>query len=172
MTTVIFDDTDQILTTGNTLEHTSAGGFLFYENPTDQSLLVALIQQRDGKLYVPKGHLHKGEQPETAAVREVMEELSLVNKPKLIAKLGIDHYDFTLPGDSRKHIKYVHLYVMATSEHKTLRAPTTENIYRVCWMEFHQALNKMAFDRENLLRARKLYDSNKSIPPSKTVGLG
>ena len=70
------------------VEETSAGGFVLDRSGSGPR--VALIARRDrrGRLVwsLPKGHIEEGETPETAAVREVLEETGITGR--IMAPLG------------------------------------------------------------------------------------
>lgn len=50
----------------------SAGGVVL--NPKGD---VLLVRQRDGSWSLPKGHIQEGEDPKTAAIREIVEETGI-----------------------------------------------------------------------------------------------
>lgn len=160
-----FSKLDQIEFFKDKVIHQSAGGFVFYEALESHILYVALLQKPDGKFHIPKGHILKGEEPEQAALREVKEELMLEKNPKIVAKIGIDSYTFTLPDDERMHYKNVHLYVFKLSSKEEIKPLERENFINAKWLKFNEALEKMAFERENLLRARQLFYFNKRVLP-------
>lgn len=153
---------DQIKFFENEVIHQSAGGFVFHEAIGGHILYVALLQKPDGKFYIPKGHILEGEEPDKAALREIKEELALEKSDlRIVTKMGINNYVFNLPDDKRTHYKNVHLYVFESSSKKEIKPLERENFVSAEWLEFHDALGKIAFDRENLLRARQLFNSNK-----------
>lgn len=158
-----FSKDDQIKFYKEKVVHQSAGGFVFFESPADHALYVALLKKKDGKYYIPKGHILKGEEPEEAAIREVVEELGLDNKPNIIFSISIDSYNFTLENDKRKHFKNVHLYVFNLSQKENIKPLEKEGFISAEWLEFYDALDKIAFDKDNLLRARQIFYYNKPI---------
>jgi len=164
-----FSKSDKIEFQKDKVLHESAGGFVFYESPKDHVLYVALLQKPDGKFFIPKGHLHNGEKPKETAIREVMEELCLNERPEIRTKIGIDNYDFTLPEDERIHHKNVHLYVFSLAQKSAIKPLEKEDFVDAKWLEFKEALEKIAFDRDNLLMARQLFYFNKPVPPVKEV---
>lgn len=151
-----FDPSDKIEETENEVIHESAGGFLFYR-PPGKELLVALLKKSEG-YYLPKGHLKIGEQPQEAASREIMEELCLEEEPNLVTKLGIDSFDFTLHGDKRIHHKKVHLYIFQTEMRIAIRPRKKENFERADWLTLDEAEKKLAFDKDHLKQAAKIFE--------------
>lgn len=142
----------------NRVRHHSAGGFVFYQSPLDGTLFVALVQKSTGEYLIPKGHIEQGETPEIAAVREIREELTLVETPRLIAKVGISTYSFSRPGDRRPHEKEVHLFVFSLPDRATISPQAEENFVSARWVEFGEALDIITFERRNLVRARQRFE--------------
>ena len=151
-----FSKSDQIEFFEDKVIHQSAGGFVFYEAPESHILYVALLQKPDGKFYIPKGHISKNEEPDKAALREIKEELMLEKSPKIVTKIDIDSYTFTLPDDERTHYKNVRLYIFELSQKEEIKPLEKESFISAEWLKFNEAARKLAFDRENLLRARPL----------------
>lgn len=164
-----FSKSDQIEFFDDRVNHQSAGGFVFYESKDSHILYVALLQKPDGKFYIPKGHILIDEKPEQAAIREVREELTLDKNPEIIGKIGIDRYTFTLPDDKRIHYKNVHLYFFGLSQKEDIKPLEREDFIKAEWIEFNEALEKMAFDKENLLKARQCFYFHKPIKKFDTI---
>lgn len=164
-----FDINDKIKHSGNDVFHESAGGFLFYEDKDSHQLSVALLRTEDNKLVIPKGHLKHDEDPENAATREIMEELSLSVKPILINKLGIDHYSFTLDDTGVIHHKDVHLFVYQLVNKESVSPGKDENLSSAEWVKFDEALNTITFDRDNLLKARQIFYFYKKVKAFKDI---
>lgn len=158
-----FSESDQIEFTKDKVLHVSAGGFVFYESPDDHILYVALLQKPDGKFFIPKGHILKNEMPENATMREVKEELMLEKEPNIVAKLGVDSYTFTLPNDNRTHCKNVHLYVFVLEQKFPIKPMEREGFIKAEWIKFNDALEKITFDKNNLLKARQHFYFYKPI---------
>jgi len=164
-----FSKSDQIEFFEDKVIHQSAGGFVFYETPESHILYVALLQKLDSKFYIPKGHILKNEKSDKAALREVREELMLEKDPRIVTKIGIDRYTFTLPDDKRIHYKNVHLYVFNLSQKEDIKPPENEDFIKAEWLEFNEAKEKMAFDKENLLRARQYFYFYKPVKKLDTL---
>lgn len=149
---------DMIKHLGGRTLHKSAGGFLFYKDINNQVLYVALLKkEEDQGFLIPKGHIEKGESPEDAAIREVTEELSLSLEPRIIFKIGIVQYSFVLNDDPNKHDKKVHLFVLDLPNKVDLEPNRSEGFIDAQWVAFDDALKNMTFDRENLIKAHKIY---------------
>ncbi len=159
-----FDKNDQIEYSSDCIKHESAGGFVFFEDPRTHKLFVSLLKTTDGQYVIPKGHIQKNEKPEEAATREVKEELSLVgNIPKIVSFLGVDSYEFILEDGGINHFKNVHLYVFESNEKMNIKPLKEEGFEAAEWFLFNVALEKISFDKENLLKARQSFYYNKSV---------
>jgi len=157
-----FHKDDRIQKDGNKIYHESARGFVFYEDPKTHKLFVALIKPKGScGLFISKGHLKNNETPLEAANREICEELSLMNKPVFVSNLAVDEYSFTLDDSGEEHFKKVHLFVFTLDTKDQLSPPVGESISDAVWVEFYEALKDMAYDKDNLLRARQIYYLNK-----------
>lgn len=164
-----FDINDQIKHSENKVLHESAGGFIFYEDRYSHLLSVTLLRTDDNKLVIPKGHLKHGETPEDAALREIMEELSLSVKPILISKLDIDIYDFTLDETGIIHHKDVHLFVYQLINKEDINPAKNEGLSSAEWINFDDALDTITFDRNNLLKARQIFYYYKRVKIFKDI---
>lgn len=157
-----FNESDQIEYTPEGIKHESAGGFVFFENEQTHELFVALLRKADGRYLIPKGHIKKGEKPRAAAVREIKEELSLKEDPKIVSFLKTDSYTFTLD-DNTTHYKNVRLYVFEVDKKIEIKPSIEEGFEAAEWFPFAEAVEKVSFDKENLLRARQCFYYNKPV---------
>ena len=116
-----------------------------------------LFWKKNGGYLIPKGHLQKNESPQSASLREIKEELNLKVNPKTIAKIGTNNYTFKLPSDNRTHYKKVHLYIYSFLKKEKVSPLKEEGFVKAGWLNFYDALDKITFDKENLLKARKYF---------------
>lgn len=147
---------DKIEINGNTVKHESAGGFLFYQEQNSEPL-VAILKKVDDGWYMPKGHIKEGETPEEAASRELVEELSLENEPRLVTKAYVDSYNFNLPNDIRQHSKIVHVFVFEANTKVKVKPEINENFEDAKWFTVSEAMKALAFDQKSLEKAAELY---------------
>ncbi|MEX2416643.1 MAG: NUDIX domain-containing protein [Paenibacillaceae bacterium] len=82
----------------------SAGGVVFRR--LDGVVEIQLIQDRYGKISLPKGKMEQGETVEQTALREIVEETGIVGE--IITLLEIIKYRYTHPthGDVDKEVYY------------------------------------------------------------------
>lgn len=73
----------------------SAGGIVYRQRPSDDSIDILLIQDRYGKMTLPKGKREAGETEEENALREVWEETGI--KGKIVQKLHTSYYQYEHP---------------------------------------------------------------------------
>jgi glycosyltransferase involved in cell wall biosynthesis/8-oxo-dGTP pyrophosphatase MutT (NUDIX family) len=161
---------DNIRRDGKNVYHESAGGFIFHEDLISHKLYVALIRpENDTRWFIPKGHLSGNETPREAAEREIREELSLRTSLTFVSGLGVDQYSFTLDDSGDTHYKKVYLFVYTCDEKEGLTPLVQEKISEASWIEFYEAVDMVAYDRNNLLRARQLYYFNKKVTDLKST---
>ncbi|MEK6863300.1 MAG: NUDIX domain-containing protein [Nanoarchaeota archaeon] len=81
--------------------------------------LILLVSQRGNSWSFPKGHIDEGEEPLTAARREIREE-SGVTDLKLIKELGsYGRYRGGLDGgDDPSEFKTIHMFLFSTDQEK------------------------------------------------------
>lgn len=164
-----FDENDQIEYLPAGIKHESAGGFVFFEDDETHKLFVALLRKTDGHYLIPKGHIKKGEKAQDAAIREVKEELTLKETPEVISFLKIDSYTFTLDNSDIPHYKNVHLYVFRFNKRVEISPNINEGFEAAEWIPFEEAVEKISFDKENLLRARQNFYYNKPVKSYKDL---
>ncbi|MBO7567737.1 MAG: NUDIX domain-containing protein [Bacteroidales bacterium] len=105
----------------------AAGGYVL--NALGQSLVIV----RNGLYDLPKGKIELGEDPETAAVREVNEETGV--SPKIERKL-IDTYHFYRWGEEKEvTIKKTYWYLMSLNGSQATKPQTEEGITSCIWMD-------------------------------------
>lgn len=121
-------------------------------SPTDFD--VALIATKNKTVWtLPKGIIDKGEQPETSAVREIMEETGLTGR--IIDTIGDKSYWFYLKDENAKCRKTVSYFLLEY---------VSGNIEDYCWevdearwFNIEDAIKQVSYksDREILQRAKK-----------------
>jgi 8-oxo-dGTP pyrophosphatase MutT (NUDIX family)/glycosyltransferase involved in cell wall biosynthesis len=164
-----FNENDQIKYSSHSVWHESAGGFVFFEDSKTHKLFVALLRKDDGQYLVPKGHVRKNEKTLDAAVREVKEELVLKETPKIVSFLRVNSYTFTLGDSNVIHHKNVHLYVFRLSKKVKIKPKIDEGFKAAEWLSFEEAIEKISFDKENLLMARQCFYYNKPLKTYKNI---
>jgi 8-oxo-dGTP pyrophosphatase MutT (NUDIX family) len=151
---------DKIIFLKDKILHESAGGFVFYESHLND-LYVALLKNDKGKFVLPKGHIQKGESPESAALREIKEELGIKPFLKLIGFVGQSRYKFQDYTDKRMHFKRVNLFVFSSKKMANLLPQTSEGFVDAKWLKVEDAVRKLAFDKKLLLKAATIYKNSK-----------
>jgi putative RNA 2'-phosphotransferase len=100
---------------------------------------------KDGRLELPKGKLEPGETPEQAAVREVQEELGVVEELSVSERLSFNNYVFRTP-DGKPIFKTVHYFLLRCVEHEPAFDPAlAEGIVGVEWWAGERAIAQVAF---------------------------
>jgi 8-oxo-dGTP pyrophosphatase MutT (NUDIX family) len=108
------------------MKEVAAGGVVFRRK--DGSVEIQLIEDRFGKITLPKGRMEAGETPEETALREIAEETGI--QGRIIRPLMMIRYQYE--GADRGIIdKEVH-YFLVEAEDGDLKAQT-EEITGVAW---------------------------------------
>jgi ADP-ribose pyrophosphatase YjhB (NUDIX family) len=102
----------------------------------------------------PKGHLIAGEVLKQTALREVEEEGRI--KANIIDKVGSRDYIIWDRATSKKIIKKVTFFLMEYQGESNLKYYDTEIVTDREWLNYEEALRKLAYDFErNLLKKAK-----------------
>src|SRR5688572_6838403 len=133
-------------------EETSAGGIVFrLERGKPRYLLIRDSYSNWG---FPKGHLEPGEEPATAAVREVGEETGLRS---LLIRGLIDTIDWDFRFRGQAIHKVCHFFLIESRRSRT-SPQRAEGITACRWMSFDEALRRVSYRnaREVLRRAHEM----------------
>ena len=103
----------------------AAGGLVFRDKET-------LFIHRNNKWDLPKGKVEKKETSKNAAVREVMEECGLINKPQIKSKLLNTYHVYLLNGKS--YLKKTSWFLMDYEGSKKFLVQKEEGITSACWV--------------------------------------
>jgi 8-oxo-dGTP pyrophosphatase MutT (NUDIX family) len=121
-------------------EEVSAGGIVFRRDG-DRTFFL-LIRDSYRNWGFPKGHLEEGEEPATAALREVGEETGLASL-ELRAPIEVIDWSFRFRG--RLIHKTCHFFLIETSDRRT--APQrAEGITACRWAQFDQAVRMISYE--------------------------
>jgi 8-oxo-dGTP pyrophosphatase MutT (NUDIX family) len=134
------------------------------EDGAQREPLFLLIRDSYRNWGFPKGHLERGEQPDAAALREVVEETGLGGVELRGAIETIDWY-FRFRG--RLIHKVCHFYLMETERSDT-SPQLAEGITACRWAPYEEAVRLVSYAnaREVLKRAHAMLDGLASLPPS------
>ena len=124
---------------------TSAGGVVV-RRVGDRSEVCLILRTRYGRRAwcLPKGHVEAGEDPPTAALREVQEETGLVCE--ILSPLGTTAYQFTEPGAPAPFAKTVWFFLMRARAGDLARHDA--EALEVRWMALDEALGRATYDSE------------------------
>lgn len=112
---------------------------------------ILMIQDRQGRWTIPKGHVEKGEKLEETAIREVEEETGL-DKLKIITRLDKIHFFYRRDGRLIFMTTYVFL-MEALGNSDELHPEPNEGIADVRWFDGDQAIKTVEYkDTEKLFK--------------------
>jgi 8-oxo-dGTP pyrophosphatase MutT (NUDIX family) len=130
---------------------TCAGGVVFRH--ADDGVEIAVAVERDRlrgvqNTRLAKGHVEAGESLETAALREVCEEIGLPSE--IVAPLGSVEYTFREKGVAVT--KTVHFFLMRLASEEV--HPLDGEMQRVYWSPIETAVRELTFDTERHIATR------------------
>lgn len=135
------------------MKEISAGGVVY--RTLDGETEVQLIQDRYGKVTLPKGKMEPGETIEQTALREIEEETGIVGK--IIEPLDKIEYHFNLP--DKGYIDKEVFYYLVEASGGTLHAQL-EEIRGVEWFTLHDAWKQQrqyGYDNNDALVRKALH---------------
>lgn len=121
-------------------EEVSAGGIVFRRDGARTFFLLIRDPYRNWGF--PKGHLEDGEEPASAALREVAEETGLDG---LELRAAVETIDWTFRFRGRKIHKVCHFFLMETAQRRTV-PQQAEGITACRWASYEQATKMIAYD--------------------------
>lgn len=86
------------------MKEISAGGVVYQF--TDDALKIQLIQDRYGKISLPKGKMEAGESTEQTALREILEETGIIGQIDELVEVVKYTYNHSVKGKVDKEVYY------------------------------------------------------------------
>jgi ADP-ribose pyrophosphatase YjhB (NUDIX family) len=130
----------------------SAGGIVYrIDGDKVMFLLIKTFANKRHKTVFkfPKGHLNRGEVLKQAATREVEEEGRV--KSEIVTKIGSNDYIIWDKLKKKKIIKKVTFFLMRYAGESNVKYYDSEVVLERVWLEFDEALEKLAYDSEKVL---------------------
>lgn len=149
--------TEEKLDTSFVGHHVSSGGFIFYKDISTGEIFTLLITNNKNILWICKGHLEKNEDQVSAALREFEEEMSLEKKYlKYVGLVKKVSYSYVENGGT--NTKEVYINVFCANEKVDLSKNVgVEDITKIEWYGFEDALEKISYDKDDLLKAKGMF---------------
>lgn len=125
-------------------EQFSAGGIIVRDSAAGPELLLISCRRASGATWeIAKGKLEPGESPETAAVREVLEEMGIDTGLEITGTLGVARYGFRTPEGSPR-LKTLYVYLMRADPCPVDFEPASlEGIEDVRWFPLEEACQRV-----------------------------
>ncbi len=133
----------------------SAGGIIYKK--IGNSFSFGLILDSYGRWTFPKGHIEKGEKPETAAKRETIEEIGIKNIK--VVKL-LDKIDYWFKLNKETYHKYVYFFLIEAPSKVRLR-PQTVEIKDARWFSPQEAKAVLGYKKDSLGILQKAFEELK-----------
>jgi 8-oxo-dGTP pyrophosphatase MutT (NUDIX family) len=142
-------------------EETSAGGIVFRRERGKPRYLLIRDSYRNWGF--PKGHLEPGEEPATAALREVGEETGLRS---LLVRGLIDTIDWDFRFRGQSIHKVCHFFLMESRRART-SPQRAEGITACRWMSYDEAQRRLSYRnaRDVLRRANQMVNGTPVTGP-------
>lgn len=138
------------------IEHKSSGGFVFYRDEENNKTYVALLTNKAGVIWIPKGHIKNGENDLCAAFREIKEELGL--RAETIRHIGfVSKDEYTWTYNDTQHHKELFIHAFFSEKMQILKSEVDEDIISTDWYEIEDALEKITYNKNDLVKAGDLF---------------
>lgn len=112
----------------------------------DDGAMLLLDRPSRGEVRLPKGHIEAGEDPQTAALREVAEESGYCDL-RVLADLGAQVVEFDYEGAHYVRTEHYFLAALASAA-QAPRSKKDANQFRVIWVPLEQAPGRLTYAAE------------------------
>lgn len=145
--------------------HISAGGYVFFYDTNSKDIFVAMIKNKKGEWWIPKGHVESWENELEACYREIEEEVGL-KKEYLLYVDFLEKYTFSFLDDKKMHnTKEIYTYVFEISKKTDMDVKSGGNDVKVAeWFVTEKALEIiLPYSRKQLEDAIVIFKKYKQI---------
>lgn len=130
----------------------AAGGVLYLKSEDEVQVLLIL---RNGIWDLPKGKKEYGETWEECALREVSEEVGVI-QPEIRNELCTTYHEYT--GNGEEFGKTTRWYGMTSDHQMSLNPQTDEGITDLKWVPVPEAIERVGY--ENLVNVLKAFEAS------------
>ena len=150
-------NTQEKLDTSFIGHHISSGGFIFYKDISTGEISTLLITNNKNILSICKGHLEKNEDHISAALREFEEEMGL--KRIYLQYIGlVKKVSYSYLENGGTNTKEVYINIFCTDEKVDVSKNIgVEDIIKIEWYSFDIALEKISYDKDDLIKAKEMF---------------
>lgn len=145
--------------------HVSAGGYIFFHDIELKDIFVALIRNKKGEWWIPKGHVESWESELEACYREIEEEVN-IKKENLTFVDFLEKYSFSfLDEQQRENTKEIYTYVFESSDKINMNVDNGGDDVNVAkWFEISESLETiMPYSKKQLESAISMFKKYKKI---------
>jgi len=126
------------------VNHLSASAVVYFKKK--DGIKILLLKKNNGLIFLPKGHVNKGEKPSETALREAKEETGLISG-KIEKKIGEYSYTFIPEYGFATHKKRVVSYLIEGKKIKP-QALEVEGFSDVFFVSLNEAVKLCSFEDE------------------------
>ena len=137
--------------------HVSSGGFIFYEDPVNKEIYVALLKDKNKNWWIPKGHVEDWESQVETAFREIEEEMGIKkDELEFVDFCHRDSYSYEENGGT--NTKEVYINIFYTKEKINLYIDENDkDLLEAKWFKFEEALDIIAFNKNELMISKQIF---------------
>ena len=136
----------------NTREVRSAGGVV-----VNRKREVLIVNQHNTSWSLPKGHIEKGEDPLTAAKREILEESGIKNLTLIKELPSYSRYKIGLNGnDDLSELKHINMFLFRTDDEKL--SPQDPGNPEARWVEKEEAVELLTHSKDREFFQKILFE--------------
>lgn len=156
---------NQFMNTKFAGHHVSAGGYIFFYDENSANIFVAMIRNKKGEWWIPKGHVESWENELEACYREIEEEVS-IKKENLTYVDFLETYKFNfLDENKQENTKEIHTYVFEATNKSDMNIDNGGDDVKVAeWFEIGKAVDAiMPYSKKQLDSAIEVFRKYKKI---------
>ncbi len=153
------NNNQQFMNTKFVGHHVSAGGYIFYKDKDGSEIFVALIRNKKGEWWIPKGHVEAWEDEKAACYREIEEEVG-ITKENLLFVDYLETYSFSFLDENKlENTKDIHTFVFEATHKFVMDVGNGgDDVKKAEWFTLESALEHiMPYSKAQLEKAIEVF---------------